>query len=261
MPRTRTVSLEPLREVGIIAVATFLYFFVRGLVDGRVADAVGHARWLVDLERQLGVFWEPAIQRWTLANEALVRAANAVYIYGHWPVVIATLTWLLIAHREHFPLYRTALLVSGAIGLVCFVTVPMAPPRFLGDLGFVDTVTLHSEAYRVLQPPSLVNQYAAMPSLHVGWNLLMGIAIVTLAGHWAWKAFGVAMPLAMSAATLMTANHYLIDGLAGSLIALIGLAAARRMSGPGSKPVASGSVLNPQSSVLRPAAHSRRGGA
>lgn len=233
MPSVRpagTVHLEPLREVSIVAVAVFLYFCVRGLVDGRVADAMASARWLVDLEQQLGMFWEPAIQRWILDHEWAVTVANAVYIYGHWPVVIATLGWLLIAHRDQFPVYRTALLVSGAIGLICFMVVPMAPPRFLGELGLVDTVTVHTEAYRVLQPPSLTNQYAAMPSLHVGWNLLMGIAIVSLSRHPAWKAFGVVMPLAMYVATVMTANHYLVDGVIGSLIALIGLGAARHLS-------------------------------
>jgi len=143
-----------------------------------------------------------------------------------------TLGWLFVKHREMFPVFRSAMLLSGAIGIVFFILFPMAPPRFLGDLGFVDTVTMHSEAYRVLQPPSLTNQFAAMPSLHVGWNLLMGIAIVSFASNRFWKVFGVLMPIAMYAATILTANHYFLDGVVGSALALTGLALAWKISRP-----------------------------
>jgi membrane-associated phospholipid phosphatase len=230
--RRKPVQLNAIREVGIVALAIFLYFFVRGLMDSKASLADAHARWLVDVERWLGIFHEPAIQEWTLTHDLLVRVVNAIYIYGHWPVMISTLVWLLWKRRDMFPVYRSALLISGAIGLVVFVTFPMAPPRFLPDLGFVDTVTLHTNAYRVLQPPSFTNQYAAMPSLHVGWNLLMGIAIYSTTRHRFWRAFAIAMPLAMSLATILTANHYILDGIAGSLVALTALAIAWRISAP-----------------------------
>lgn len=220
------------REVSIISLAAYIYFFVRGLIETRVGAAMDNSHWLVSLERRLGVFHELTVQGWLLDNDWLVTVANSVYIYGHWPVVIGTLTWLLVRHREMFPVYRSAILISGAIGIVFFVVFPMAPPRFLPELGFVDTVTLHSEAYRVLQPPSLTNQYAAMPSLHVGWNLLMGIAIFRCASGSFWKTFGIVMPLLMYAATIVTANHYILDGVVGSAIALTGLAIAWKLSGP-----------------------------
>jgi len=224
--RPNPVAFRVAREVLIVAVATLLYFVARGLVDGREVDAFANADWLIDLERRLGVFWEPALQAWTLEHDWLVSLANAVYIWGHWPVIAGTLVWLLVAHREHVARYRNAMLVSGAIGLVCFVAVPMAPPRFLAEWGFVDTVTLQTNAYRVLQPPALTNQHAAMPSLHVGWNLLMGIALARHAASPVAKAFGLLMPLAMWVATVLTANHYLLDGLVGSAVALIGLGVA-----------------------------------
>ena len=213
-------------EVGIVALATLLYFLVRGLVAGREAVAFANAAWLIDLERRLGVFWEPTIQEWALGVPHLDAAVNAVYIWGHWPVIAATLVWLLVAHREFVSLYRNAMLISGAIGLVCFVAMPMAPPRFLDAWGFVDTVTLQTNAYRVLPPPALTNQYAAMPSLHVGWNLLMGIAITRHAAPRLAKVFGLLMPVTMFAATVLTANHYILDGLVGSVVALIGLGGA-----------------------------------
>jgi len=219
-------ALGVARETAIVAVAALFYFLVRGLIDGREADAFANARWLVDLERRLGLFWEPALQEWSLSTGWLDAVANWVYIWGHWPVIAATLVWLLLRHRGELSRYRNAMLISGAIGVVCFVLFPMAPPRFLDTLGFVDTVTLESNAYRVLQPPSLTNQFAAMPSLHVGWNLLMGIALYRHATTRGAKLFGILMPVAMYTATILTANHYLLDGLIGSAVALTGLAAA-----------------------------------
>ncbi len=221
-----------IREVGIVGLAALIYFSARGLIQTHADQAFEHANWVVSFERSLGLFHEPWLQGWIIGRNWLTDLANAVYIYGHWPVIAATLSWLLLRHRELFRIYRSAMLISGAIGIVSFVLFPLAPPRFLPGLGFVDTVTLHLHAYRVLQPPSLTNQYAAMPSLHVGWNLLMGIAIVTQTRHLFWKALGVAMPVLMILATIVTANHYIVDGLAGAAVALIGLAIAWKLTGP-----------------------------
>lgn len=234
VPGSRHLSfrLNIVREIVTIGLFIFFYFFVRGLMDSKAATAIANARDLISFERSLGIFHEVQIQEWALDRPWLVDAVNAIYIYGHWPVLISTLVWLLWRHREMFPVYRTALLTSGAIGVVCFALFPMAPPRFLMDLGFVDTVTLQTESYRVLQPPAFTNQYAAMPSLHVGWNLLMGVAIFTLTTNRFWKVFAVVMPLVMYAATILTANHYILDGIVGSLVALIGLAVALRISAP-----------------------------
>ncbi len=215
-----------IREVLVVALAALLYFIVRGLMHSQAAVAFNNADTLIALEQRLGLYHEPAMQGWITGSAWLTDLANRVYIFGHWPVIIATMLWLVFRHPAAFARYRSALLLSGAIGLVFFVLMPMAPPRFLVDYGFVDTVTQHSNAYRVLQPPSLTNPYAAMPSLHVGWNLLMGIAIVSQARHWLWRGFGMLMPLAMWLATVVTANHYLLDGLVGSVVALTGLVLA-----------------------------------
>jgi PAP2 superfamily len=183
----------------------------------------------------------------------LVEILNAIYIYGHWPVVVVTLAWLLLRHRDDYPQFRNAILVSGAIGLIIFATFPVAPPRFLPEFGFVDTVTENTSAYRVLQPPAFVNQYAAVPSLHFGWNLLMGIAWAGLAGSTAARLFGLLMPVLMLAAIVLTANHYVLDGVAGGVIALIGLAVGTHLANRRGEPPADRST-RPQ------AAHERDAG-
>src|SRR5690606_6334860 len=138
-----------------------------------------------------------------LDSGALTTAANWVYIWGHWPVIAITLLWLHRRQPREFVRLRNAMFVSGAIGLVIFALYPVAPPRHLPDR-FVDTVTELSRSYRVLQPPSLINEYAAVPSLHMGWNLLIGIFLFRYSRLWLVRAVGVVSPLLMGLAIVAT---------------------------------------------------------
>lgn len=119
--------------------------------------------------------------------------------------------------------------ISGAIGLVIFMTLPVAPPRLL-PVGFVDTVTEFSNSYRLLQPPGLVNKYAAVPSLHVGWNLIVGISLFTASRSLWIRGLAVLSPPLMAVAVVATANHYIIDGALGAVISLLGFAVSRRLT-------------------------------
>ena len=101
---------------------------------------------------------------------------NYDYIYGHWPLIAVVAAWLFFRARDEYFLMRTAFLASGAVSLIIFALYPVAPPRLM-DSGIVDTINTHAHAYTLLQPSAITNQYAAMPSLHFGWDLLVGIAI------------------------------------------------------------------------------------
>jgi hypothetical protein len=114
------------------------------------------------------------VQAVVLDSHRLTDAANFVYIYGHWPVLIVTGALLYRYRREHYHLLGNACLLSGVVGLVIFALYPVAPPRLL-DLPLVDAVTRHAAGYRVVLPPSLVHEYAAMPSFHAGWIVLAGV--------------------------------------------------------------------------------------
>jgi hypothetical protein len=224
-----TVPLPVLRETAIVSAALMLYLFVRGVIRGREGTAFAHAAELIDLERRLGVFREPRMQAWALAHSWIVTLANWVYVLAFWPVLAGTMIWLLAGHREVVTVYRNALLISGGIGLTCFTLFPVAPPRFLSGWGFVDTVAVGSHTYAALYPASVANWYAAMPSLHVGWTLLMGIALATKAANRFVRAAGTVLPPTMFAATVLTANHYLVDGLVGMVIVLVGLGVAWKL--------------------------------
>ena len=114
------------------------------------------------------------------------------------------------------------------IGVVIFALYPVAPPR-LADIGLLDSVTRYSHAYRALQPRELTNIYAAFPSLHFGWDLLVGIALYRYATWRVVRIAGLLAPVAMALAVVATANHFVIDVAAGGAVALTGLLAARHL--------------------------------
>ena len=120
---------------------------------------------------------------------------------------------------------RTAIFASGAIGMIIFLAYPVAPPRLTG-IGLTDTVTSYSHAYRALQPPSLMDRYAALPSLHFGWDLLVGTDARALPPAHRGAIGGALMPVAMALAVVMTANHYIVDVIVGGIVAMAGLGIA-----------------------------------
>lgn len=214
-----------LREAALLAGAILAYFAIRNITAGAPDQAFANGERLVDVERWLGINWEGAVQSTIVGRDALVTVANWVYIWGHWPVILSTAAGLYIWRRDRYYLLRNTLFISGGIGFLFFALVPVAPPRLL-EPRLVDTVSDQSHAYRALQPPGLTNQYAALPSLHVGWNLAVGIVLAITTSHLALRALAVLSPVAMTFAVLATANHYVTDVAAGMTVVLVALAAA-----------------------------------
>jgi hypothetical protein len=210
-----------MRELGIFAVGYLVYFGVRAVTQGHPGSALDNAGRLADVERSLGLAWGDAAQNVVLGSRPLVDAVNAVYIWGHWPLLIAGGVVLFHVSRERYYTLRNVCLVSGALGLLVFALFPVAPPR-LADLG-VDTVTLRAQGYRTVLPPSLVNEYAAMPSFHAGWNLMLGILLFRATRNVLVRAFAVLMPATMAFAVVATANHFVLDVVAGAAVVLAAL--------------------------------------
>lgn len=217
----RTIAVDAF----IVVLGIVVYFGTRGLTAGSPAVAQRHAEDILALEEALGLDVEASVQALVVDLDPLVTLANWVYIWGHWPVIVVTLVWLALHHRTVFLRLRNAMIASGALGLCVYTTYPVAPPRLM-DRGFVDTVTEQSSAYRVLQPPAFVNQYAAMPSLHVGWDLVVGLALVAAASTLTVRTIGRLMPGVMAAATVLTANHYVLDVVVGAAFGLAGWSVA-----------------------------------
>jgi membrane-associated phospholipid phosphatase len=224
LPAARTVA----RDVLVVLSGIVVYFGVRGETAGAPETARQHARDLLALERALGLDVEADLQALVVDVAPLTTLANWVYIWGHWPAIAGVLLWLALSNRTLFLRMRNAMVASGAMGLCVYTTYPVAPPRLL-DARYVDTITEQSRSYRVLQPPAFVNQYAAMPSLHVGWDLVLGMSVVAAGGTVLVRTLGRLMPVVMAAATVLTANHYVLDVLAGAALGVAGWMVALRL--------------------------------
>ncbi|MEX1254058.1 MAG: phosphatase PAP2 family protein [Dehalococcoidia bacterium] len=225
-PRSKVTLPEVAREAVFVVGAFLLYSLVRNNVDGREVEAVQRALRLIDMEQALGIFREPEMQREVLASPRLMNVANGIYVWAHFPVIIFTGIWLFTIHRDDYPVYRNAFLISGAIGLAVYATLPVAPPRFVEGFGFVDTLAFRESAQQMSLPGAWVNEYAAVPSLHLGWNFLAGIAIYRHMPYAPLKPLGLLMPAAMFFSIVATGNHFIIDGLAGMAVAALALMVA-----------------------------------
>ncbi len=214
-------------EILLLASTFPLYYLVRGQAKERVGEAVSRGVDIVEFEKSLGIFWEVELQQAILNYDWMVQALNAFYLYGHLPVIGAMALWLYFWHRPQYLLMRNAFLISGAIGLFFYLNFPTAPPRLLAehgyDFGLVDTVVEQYHQGRPLTPNFFVNQYAALPSLHFGWNLLVGMAIWLATKNILIRVFAVVMPLAMFTDIILTANHYIVDAFAALPVVLAGV--------------------------------------
>ena len=219
-------SKKDLAEVLLLASALPLYYLVRGVAHERAGEALARCADLIRLEKSLGIFWEVEIQSWALSYDWLIQFLNNFYLYGHLPIIGALAIWLYVWHRPQYLLMRNAFLISGAIGLVIYVTLPVAPPRFLPEFGFTDTVLDQYNTGRPLTPSFFVNEYAALPSLHFGWNLLVGFSIWLASRALVVRTFALLMPITMFTDIIMTANHFFVDAIAGFLVVGVGLGIA-----------------------------------
>ena len=238
------LSRRDFMEAAIIAIAFLLYFWVRGAVVDRPEAAYWHARDVIDFQRSLGFFWEDNLNDWIADRKFWAQLMNVVYFYLHFPLIILFGIWLYFYRRHQYTFVRDSFLASGAIALVIYWLYPVAPPRELPELaaqfdaaapvyilGFFDTMEQYlGYAYDTQSTRAFVNPYAAMPSLHFGWDLLLGIAIIAAFRRtplaWLAVVIGVGLPLLQIIAITTTANHYLVDAVAGGIVAMAGLGIA-----------------------------------
>lgn len=209
------------RQSLLIGAGLLAYLGVRFFTQGDVATAHRNASQILELQRSLGIDVELGIQQLFLDDHGIITVANWIYIWGYWPVLAGTLIYLGAKHRKTYVELRNAMFISGAIGLVVFATYAVAPPRLFSSQ-YVDTVTEFSFFYRVAQPPSLANEFAAVPSFHFGWILLVAIAWYRVTRNTALRYAAFALPTAMAFAVVVTANHWVLDVLAGGLVAMVG---------------------------------------
>jgi membrane-associated phospholipid phosphatase len=216
-----------LYEVLFVVAGYLVYSQVRGLAGDRVFEAFINAYNLVDFEQQLGIFKEATVQQWVLPNATLVDFFNMVYFWLFFPLVIPSAIWLYLKRPATYRLARNAFLISGGIAVIFFLTLPTAPPRLLGHMGFIDT--LNQSFTPTYSSIPGVNHYAALPSMHVGWTFLLAVALYQAFKGWALRGVVFVIPVTMFTATVVTGNHYFVDGALGFVIACVALRIALAM--------------------------------
>ncbi|MGW5463709.1 phosphatase PAP2 family protein [Streptomyces sp. NPDC003996] len=224
-----------LREFLLVAGLFLVYKLGRQLATGHTANALHNAHRVWDLERALRLPHENAVQSALLHGDTLVHLANTYYATVHFPATLAFLVWLYLRRPAHYVWARRILAVVTTAALVLPFTFPLAPPRMLTGDGLVDTARLYGPS--VYGPPSsdhLSNQFAAMPSLHFGWALMVAIGLIA-ATRSRWRWLWLLHPLITLLVIVGTANHYWLDAVVAT--AMLGIALAmihppHRTAGP-----------------------------
>jgi hypothetical protein len=202
-----------------------LYELARGLVVGNTADADHHAHRVVALERWLHLFVEANVQHAARALPGLTSLLGSAYLTLHLAVTAGVLLWLHQRRPAAFAFVRTTLLLASALALVGFLAYPTAPPRLAG-IGIVDTVSNgHVDLNKGLVS-SLYNPYAAVPSMHIGYALIVAASLFLYARRPLVRALGALYPPFVLLVVVATGNHFFFDAAAGALVAVVAAAAA-----------------------------------
>jgi len=213
------IWLPHLREIGLVVGTYFAYMYSRTLVFSDFqGTALANAQRVIDFEKNLGFFWEPVWQSWTIESaRSLVIFFNWAYIVTFFPIVLTASIVLYFTNRERYKYYRNVVLLSFLIALVGFMLFPLAPPRMIAD-HFVDTINIFGPSgYASRDLANYYNAYAAMPSLHFSWTVMFGI-IFLRTNNKLLKVFGVIYPTMTLFAITITGNHYIMDAIGGGLL-------------------------------------------
>ncbi|WP_328470065.1 phosphatase PAP2 family protein [Actinoplanes sp. NBC_00393] len=220
-PAPTRLRVPALREFALVAVLFLIYKAARLVAVGHVDDAFRNADAIWDLERRLHLPGELALQHAILDWPFLVTAANSYYAYVHFPATAACLIWLYLRRPAHYRWTRNVLVLLTSGALVVHFLIPLAPPRMLSATGMLDLGRLYGPAvYGAPETDQLSNQYAAMPSLHVGWALVVAIALLAAMPTARYRALWLLHPAITLLVVVVTGNHYWLDALAaGALLA------------------------------------------
>jgi membrane-associated phospholipid phosphatase len=219
---------DAVRAAGILVLADAVYSALRKLVEGTPEAAAHNARRLLSLEHVLGIDVERSVQRFVMEHPLLVDWSNHTYVWLYFPFLISAFIVVFARDRRAYRHLRNAIVTSGAVGLVIFAVFPVAPPRFMP--GFVGTLSEGERQHFVQHPASWSNRMAALPSFHAGWTLVAAIVLAATMRSRAGKVLALLPAPLIAFAVIATGNHYVLDIVAGSALALGALVFARLLS-------------------------------
>jgi hypothetical protein len=222
--------LDVLRQVLLFGLAYLAYRVVRGMVEGRAGAAFQHARELIQVERTMHFFVEPSVQAWASGSHFLMDGASWLYVNAQTSVTLAALVYLYLRHNRSFYFVRNMFMIAMLIALVGYTVFPTAPPRFMPEWGFIDSVSdftgVHV-SHASSSMSTLLNPYAAVPSMHVAFALMIGWTLAKLVRRKAVRVMWILYPFLMTFVIVATANHFLLDAFLGALTAGVSAYGAR----------------------------------
>jgi hypothetical protein len=210
----------------LLAVAGYeVYGAIQGATDGERVAAVRHGWSLIHLEQHLHVWIEPTINAWLAPHRLLSMASDYYYELSHAFVTAAVLVWLWRRHPEVYARWRNILLGLSLAALAVFWAYPVAPPRLTAP-AMTDVLVKYDALGAAHAPKGLIDLYAALPSLHVAWAVWCGLAVVA-AGRSRRRWLALGYPTLTTLVVLTTANHYVLDALAGAALTLVAVTVSR----------------------------------
>ncbi|HEY2043811.1 MAG TPA: phosphatase PAP2 family protein [Jatrophihabitans sp.] len=217
----RSARLAPyLREAAIIAALYSLWQLAAAVSVFGTHGAFDRAHWLVRVQRRLGLPDEQTMQGLIIHHPLIEQACNLYYASMHFGALGIFLAWLFIRHRDRYPMVRAVLILLTAICLLVQL-IPVAPPRLLPDLGFVDTAARYGQSVYQISGIT-VDSLSAMPSVHVGWALLVAWAVISVStSRYRWWV--LAHPIVTVFVVVATANHFWADGIVAALLLVLSI--------------------------------------
>jgi membrane-associated phospholipid phosphatase len=209
------------RQIGILVGVDLGYELVRGIADSQRSDAIAHGQQVIDFERATHTFFEPSLQAFFLPAHWLIEIANQMYLNAQFSIALGFLVWLYLFRNESYYFVRNMFVVSMGMALIGYTLFPTAPPRMFPEHGFVDTITDFSNVNHDSAVAKIfINPYAAVPSMHCAFALMIGATGVRVCRHMYAKAFWAVWPLLITWVVIVTANHYWVDAVLGWIVAI-----------------------------------------
>ena len=174
----------------------------------------------------MGLFFEPGLQAWARSQDWILTGANWMYVNSHFIVTTTFLIWLYLARNSAYYFVRNMFMVAMGLALVLYVAYPAAPPRFMPEWGFTDSVASFVGDSASNTASVLYNPFAAVPSMHVAFALMIAVPAVALVRNRVLRVLWAIYPLVVTFVVVVTANHFWIDAALGAIVAAVSAVAA-----------------------------------
>ena len=218
------------RQIGILIGVDVIYELGRGIADSTRSEAIAHGEQVINFERGLHSLFEPAVQDFFLSAHWTIDLANQLYLNAQFSIALGFLVWLYLFRNQNYYFVRNMFVVSMCLALIGYIGYPTAPPRMFPQDGFTDTITdfsgvNHDSALAKI----FINPYAAVPSMHCAFALMIGGTGFMVCRRWWSKAWWAFWPILIAWVVIVTGNHYWVDWILGWMVAAAAALVASRV--------------------------------